>query len=124
MLKRFKIPLAFLASTCLALAALAMPGRGKQEAVFLIKNESGGVLSQVAVLHEKGQVEIGQLGVGKQIKVSVPVPGESSAHIQASLPNGALLSSKESYIEPGYCVIERIGPAAISSVPKINGCWL
>jgi hypothetical protein len=124
MLKRFKIPLAFLAGTCFALVAWALPGCGKQEAVFLIKNESGGALSNVAVLHEKGQVEIGQLGAGQEIKVSIPVLGESSAHIQASLPNGALLSSKESYIESGYCVIEQIGPAGISSASKINGCWL
>ena len=124
MLKRLMIPLTFLTGICFALVLFALLSPETREAAFLIKNESGSELTKVVLLHEKGHINIGELGAGQVLKVSVYASGESSAYMQATLPNGASLSSKGSYIEPGYCVVETIGPAVISSETKLFGCWL
>ena len=78
-----------------------------------VVNESPQPLTNIVIQHEEGMVAIASLQPGSRQILPVLVDGESSYHIQATLPNGEILQGQEGYVEPGYRVRETISSNGI-----------
>ncbi|AKG20591.1 hypothetical protein [Calothrix sp. 336/3] len=90
-------------------------------AIVQLKNKSGQPLTDVIITHERGRIEVGELQNGQEMAVSVFTRGENSYRVQATLPNGKVITN-QNYFEPSYCVVESMEAHRIQSDTYFVGC--
>ena len=71
-----------------------------------IHNQTAGTISSVTVADQQGSVSLTSIAAGQATAVLLPLSGEGSLDIRATLEDGTEVTGHGGYVETGYTVKE------------------
>lgn len=118
-----RLQLMLLAGGCLVILEGGCFWWQYRQAVVVVENESGQMISDLKIEMREGVQVVGPLATGERRRLRVYPQGESDFKISFQTPDHKIITAPGSYIESrgGYRVVTQIGPGPAWAVSTETG---